>query len=115
MKRLPVYFYRTETGREPVREWLQSLDRDDRKAVGEDVKMVEFGWPVGMPTCRPLGEGIFEIRTDLPSGKISRVFFCAEEGTLYLLHSIIKKTRETPKNDLDIARKRRRQVLNWLG
>ncbi|NDY56819.1 type II toxin-antitoxin system RelE/ParE family toxin [Desulfovibrio sulfodismutans] len=115
MKRLPAYFYRTETGKEPVREWLQSLNRDDRKAVGEDVKLVEFGWPVGMPTCKPMGEGVFEIRTVLSGGRISRIFFCAEEGGMYLLHGIIKKTQKTPKGDLEIARKRRKNVLVWLN
>lgn len=65
MKRLPASFYASPSGREPVREWLKALDRDDRKVVGEDIKDVEFSWPVGMPLCRPLGKGLWEVRSDL--------------------------------------------------
>lgn len=115
MKRLAVRFYKTATGREPVREWLQGLDRDDRKAVGGDVKLVEFGWPIGMPVCEAMGNGLFQTRTSLPSGRIARVLFCAEEGAMHLLHGFIKKTRKTPLADLDIARARRKDVLKWLA
>jgi phage-related protein len=115
VKRLPAHFYRTESGREPVREWLQGLDQGDRKAIGEDVKLVEFGWPVGMPVCEAMGDGLFQTRTWLPGGRIARIFFCAEEGAMYLLHGIIKKTRKTPRDDLDIARARRKDVLKWLA
>jgi len=114
VKRLAVRFYKTETGREPVREWLQGLDREDRRALGGDVKLVEFGWPVGMPVCEAMGDGLFQIRTNLSSGRIARIFFCAEEGGMYLLHGFIKKTRKTPSEDLDIARTRRKNVLKWL-
>jgi hypothetical protein len=56
IKRVPVIFFRTEAGGEPVREWLKGLPyADDRKRIGEDIKTVEYGWPVGMPLCRPLG------------------------------------------------------------
>ena len=43
-----------------VRDWLKALPYpDDTKRIGEDIKTVEFGWPVGMPVCRPLGKGIY--------------------------------------------------------
>jgi len=70
-KRVPAIFFRTESG-EPLREWLKSLPPEDRKLIGEDIKTVEFGWPVGMPVCRSLGDGIFEIRTHLTEGRIAR-------------------------------------------
>jgi hypothetical protein len=57
MKRLPAFFYALPSGREPVREWLKGLSADDRKIVGEDIKDIEFAWPIGMPLCRPLGAG----------------------------------------------------------
>jgi len=54
MKQLPAFFYALPSGREPVREWLKGLSAEDRKIVGEDIKDVEFAWPIGMPLCRPL-------------------------------------------------------------
>jgi len=59
-KRVRAVFYRTEAGGEPAsREWLKSLpSREDRKRIGEDIKTIEFGWPVGMPVCRSVGGGI---------------------------------------------------------
>ncbi len=65
LKRIPAVFYRTESGGEPVRKWLRSLDRNERKAIGTDVKTVEYGWPVGMPVCRPMGRGLYEVRSDI--------------------------------------------------
>jgi len=72
MKRLPAAFYALASGREPVREWLKELDRRDRKLVGEDIKDVEFSWPIGMPLCRSLGGGLWEVRSDLTQGRIAR-------------------------------------------
>ena len=109
MKRLPAAFYALPTGREPVREWLRALDRDDRKVIGEDIKDVEFSWPIGMPLCRPLGKGLWEVRSDLPRGRIARVLFCTHEGRMVLLHGFIKKTQKTPKRDLDLALRRKKE------
>src|SRR3954462_1772537 len=68
-------FFRTESGGEPVRAWLLSLSQGDRKRIGEHIKTVEFGWPVGMPTCRSLGGGLHEVRTNLDQNRIARVIF----------------------------------------
>jgi hypothetical protein len=67
IKKLPAVFYSTAAGNEPVREWLKTLDAADRKIVGQDIAIAEFGWPVGMPVCRSLGNGLYEIRSDLPA------------------------------------------------
>jgi phage-related protein len=107
-KRLPAKFFQQESGNEPVREWLLNLDAEDRRLIGNDVMTAEFGWPVGMPLCKPMGGGLFEVRTDLPDKKIARVLFCAHEGNMVLLHGFIKKTQKTPKADLDLAKKRMR-------
>ncbi len=80
MKRLPVAFYELPSGREPVRDWLKALSEADRKIIGEDVKFVEFGWPIGMPLCRSLGTGLWEVRSQLRQGRISRVLFCIHNG-----------------------------------
>ena len=80
MKRLPAAFYASPTGREPVREWLKGLDRAGRKIIGEDIKDVEFSWPIGMPLCRALGKGLWEVRSELTQGRIARVMFWVHEG-----------------------------------
>ena len=79
--------------------------------IGEDIATVEFGWPVGMPTCRPLGGGLFEVRSDLASNRISRVVFCINDRNLVLLHGFIKKSQKTPSADLDLARRRQKEIL----
>ena len=109
VKRLPARFYSLPSGREPVRDWLKSLDADDKKTIGEDIRTVELGWPIGMPTCRPLGDGLWEVRSNLTDKRISRVFFCIAQG-MVLLHAFIKKTQKTPQPDLDIARRRQNEV-----
>lgn len=105
-KRVPALFFRTEAGREPVRDWLKRLpSREDRKRIGEDIKTVEFGWPVGMPACRPLGDGIHEVRTNLAQNRIARVlFYIDKKGRMVLLHGFIKKTQKTASEDLELAR-----------
>ena len=111
MKQLPAFFHALPSGREPVREWLKDLSAEDRKIVGEDIKDVEFAWPIGMPLCRPLSRGLWEIRSNLTQGRISRVLFCEHQGKMVLLHAFIKKTQKTPAADLELAAKRRREVI----
>jgi phage-related protein len=106
LKRLPARFYRTDGGREPVREWLLCLNTSDRKVIGEDIKDVEFSWPIGMPLVRALGHGIWEVRSDLAGGRIARVLFCIDLGCMVLLHGFLKKTQKTPQKDIDLATKR---------
>ncbi|WYL99767.1 MAG: type II toxin-antitoxin system RelE/ParE family toxin [Gloeotrichia echinulata DVL01] len=113
-KRVPADFYKNENGTEPVRDWLKDLEREDRYLIGADIKTVEFGWPIGMPTCRPMGGGLFEVRTSLPQGRIARVLFCIYEGRMVLLHGFIKKTQKTPKKELNLALDRK-QILESKG
>lgn len=96
-------FYRTPSGREPVKEWLKDLEASDRKRVSTDIRTVEFGWPVGMPVCRPLKNGIWEVRSQISNGRITRVLFFIHEDVIYLLHGFIKKTQSTPNDDLNLA------------
>ncbi|MSS72778.1 MAG: type II toxin-antitoxin system RelE/ParE family toxin [Candidatus Latescibacteria bacterium] len=100
-----VAFYRTEADNEPVREWLKSLRREDRKTVGEDIKTAQFGWPLGMPLIRKLEPGLWEVRSDISQG-IARVVFTVEGNTMVLLHSFVKKSRKIPPDDLNTARRR---------
>ena len=110
MKRLPAVFYALPTGSEPVREWLRGLDRADRKIIGEDIKDVEFAWPIGMPLCRALGQGLWEVRSDLPQGRIARMLFCVQAGRMVLLHGFIKKTQKTPASALQLALRRKKDI-----
>src|SRR5262245_44905235 len=103
--RLQIIFYKTESGNEPVREWLKSLSRNDRKIIGEDIKTVQFGWPLGMPLVRKLNVGLWEVRSRLDN-RISRVLFLIEENMMVLLHGFIKKSEKTPASDLNLAKKR---------
>jgi len=106
---MPVVFYRTRGGAEVVRDWLRSLDDADRQAIGLDLMRVQYRWPVGMPLCRALGDGLWEVRTSLPSNRIARVLFSMQQGRLLVLHGFIKKTQNTPPNDLALARRRNRE------
>lgn len=104
-----VRFFRTESGREPVREWLRSLDAEGRKTIGEDIKTVELGWPIGMPLVRKMESGLWEVRIEL-RGRIARVLFTVLDDQMVLLHGFIKKSQETPRSDLSLARARSKQL-----
>lgn len=109
IKRLDVIFYRTDANGEPVREWLKKLATADKKSIGEDIKTVQYGWPLGMPLVDNLGKGLWEVRTKLAGGKIARIIFFMDDNTLILVNGFIKKTQKTPKLELDLAYKRKRQ------
>jgi phage-related protein len=110
MKRIRASFFRTAAGGEPVRDWLKGLKPvEDRKQIGLDIQTVEFGWPVGMPVCRPLGEGLYEVRSDLSQNRIARVLFYVDvRQRMVLLHGFIKKTQKTPPADIEMGRKNKR-------
>ena len=108
LKRLPARFFQLDSGKMPVRDWLLSLSEADRKTIGDDIRTAEFGWPVGMPLCRPIAgkKGLWEIRSNLGDKRIGRVFFCVHDGHMALLHGFVKKTQKTPDKELAIAEKR---------
>ena len=107
---LSVVFFRTETGREPVRDWLRSLPRDNRRIIGEDIKTVQFGWPLGMPLVRKLDKGLWEVRVRLTES-IARILFTTGGQRMILLHDFIKKSQKTPREDLELAKTRLRMIL----
>jgi phage-related protein len=104
---LTAIFYRTASGNEPVREWLQSLSKPEKFRVGVDIWKVQSEWPIGMPHVRPLGDGLHEVRSSLPNG-IARVFFIVDGEDMVLLHGLTKKTQKTPPEALALVEKRRR-------
>src|SRR5579863_9444098 len=109
-RKIPLIFYRALPGREPVREWLKGLPEAERHAIGKDLLRAQWRWPVGMPLCRPLSGGLWEIRTDLPTHRTARVLLCLHDEHLVALHGFIKKTRTTPHDDLALARKRQKEL-----
>lgn len=112
LKRLPAAFYRSPSGREPVREWLLGLDEKSRRIVGRDIATAEFGWPLGMPLCRHLGGGLQEVRSSITEGRVARVTFVVHADQMVLLHGFVKKTRKTPKRDQKLARQRAREITS---
>lgn len=99
-------FYTSPAGNEPVREWLKSLGDEDRRVIGQDVAAAEYGWPLGMPLCRSMGQGLYEIRSSISAGRIARVMFFVGGQEMVLLHGFVKKTSKTPKTEMDVAVKR---------
>lgn len=104
---LHVVFFRSRTGEEPVRSWLKELEKDDRKVIGEDVKLVQFRWPLGMPLVRKLEPELWEVRSHLGGGRIARMVFTVRAGEMVLLHGFIKKSQKTPPQELELARRRK--------
>jgi phage-related protein len=108
-RKIPVVFYRTRGGSEIVRDWLRSLEEGERNAIGLDLMRAQFRWPVGMPLCRAMGDGLWEVRTNLPSNRIARLLFCLAQDRIVVLHGFIKKTQKTPDSELKLARRRKRE------
>ena len=109
-QKIPLVFFRTSAGHEPVRDWLKDLPEAERHAIGRDLLRAQWRWPVGMPLCRPMGSGLWEIRTDLPTKRTARVLLCLYREHLVALHGFIKKSRTTPVEDLELARKRKKEL-----
>jgi phage-related protein len=103
---IAVVFWRSATGREPVRDWLKDLPNEDRRVVGFDLRKLQIGWPVGMPLCRSLGGGLWELRSTLPSRRIARVIWVFEGGVIVLLNGFVKKTQKTLTAEITLAQRR---------
>lgn len=108
---IPVAFYRTAAGVEPVRDWLRSLSAEDRRIIGTDLATVQVGWPVGMPLCRALGSGMWELRSRLPNNRIARLVFFVAKGRIGVVHGFIKKTQKTPPAEIALAQRRMKEMM----
>ena len=110
-KILSAKFYSTPAGNEPVLDWLKGLSKEDRKTIGNDIRTVELGWPIGMPVCRKLEgySGLREVRSEISGGCIARIIFYINGNEMILLHGFIKKTQKTPKSEIDLAVKRKKE------
>ncbi|MGH6821470.1 MAG: type II toxin-antitoxin system RelE/ParE family toxin [Methylocella sp.] len=103
-------FWRSGFKQEPVREWLRELSMADRAVIGADLRRLQFGWPIGMPLVRPLGGGLWELRSSLPGKRETRIMFAIGGDIIVALHGFIKKSRKTPPQDLALARKRMKEL-----
>lgn len=110
---LLVRFFQTSSNAEPVRDWLLELSVFDRKLIGEDLKTVQYGWPLGMPLVRKMAAHLWGVRISLPN-RIARVLFTLHEGQMVLLHGFIKKSAQTPQDDLKLATARLKQFRSML-
>ena len=113
-KRLQAYFFKTDSGSEPVRDWILSLSLPDKKQIGKSILKIEIGWPIGMPYCRPLQNGLFEARCHLKDRRIARVLFTIENNQMVLLHGFVKKAQKTPRQDIDLAVQRMKKIHRQL-
>ncbi len=109
-KRISMFFYKSPSGNEPVRDWLKNMSKSDREVIGKDLLRVELGFPIGMPLCRSLGSGLWECRSNLSQNRIARVIFCVHEQKLVALNGFIKKTQKTPQDEIELALKRKREA-----
>jgi phage-related protein len=105
LPKLRAVFFATSGRREPVRDWLSGLSREERKQIGTDIAYVQFKWPIGRPRVDHLRGAIWELRTQLPN-RIARVLFTVKGDELVLLHGFIKQTRKTPMDDIALAETR---------
>ena len=88
-----------------MRDWLKDMSRDDWRSIGEDIKTLQFGWPVGMPLARKMADDLWELRSRLSSG-IARTFFTVYDGKIVLLHGFVKKAQKTPPQAMIVAKRR---------
>ncbi len=113
-----VVFFATASGSEPVLDWLRTLDKGEKAVIGADLRTVQIGFPLGMPICRPLGTGLYEVRSSLPTRKEARLVFFQDGSDLVIVAGFIKKTRETPKIEIERSKSRKKEYLsksttNW--
>ena len=113
-RKIPAIFYRSASGDEPVRDWLKSLEKLDRQAIGEDIAYVQYKWPIGKPRVDHLQGPIWEVRSRI-GNRIARVLFTVEHAEIILLHGFIKKTRQTNPADIELATKRMKEWINGQG
>lgn len=106
-----VLFYRTAAGNDVIKDWLRAFEKPDRAILGEDLMTVQFGFPMGLPLCRSLGQGLWEVRSSLTGNREARMIFYhdSEAEALVVLHGFLKKSQKTPRGEIDTALRRKRE------
>src|SRR5271169_5748354 len=114
-RKIPLFFYRTSAGAEPVREWLRELGTEDRNVIGQDLMRIQYRWPIGMPLSRPLSGGLWEVRSSLPGDRIARFLFFVEDARIGVVHGFVKQTQKAPADAIALAAKRMKEMKNDQG
>jgi phage-related protein len=116
-KRIHALFFKTETGKEPVRDALIKLGRPAKTVVGEDIRFIELNWRVDRPYVDRLRSGhgqfqetIYEARHTVRDIEYRTLFF-VNGSQMILVHFFKKTSRKTPKSDLDLAWER---MKKWM-
>src|SRR5437899_12492064 len=115
LPKIPIRFFRTASGREPVLDWLRPLDKEDRRIIGIDLMRVQFGWPIGMPLVRSLKDGLWEVRSNLATQRTAPLLLCFRQEPLVVIHGFIKKSTKTAPADLPLALRTRKEAINEQG
>lgn len=107
-----MLFYTTAAGNKVVKNWLQSFSKEDRNILGRDLLTVQLGFPLGLPLCRSLGGGLWEVRSTLTGRAEARMifYFDSQAQALVILHGFIKKSQKTPKAEINLALNRKREA-----
>ena len=109
---IPLAFWRSAGGSEPVRDWLRELDKADREVIGGDLRTLQFGWPLGMPLARKLVDGVWEVRSTLPSRREARLLFAVDGKQIVVVSGFIKKSQKTPATEIALARRRLKDLVS---
>lgn len=109
---IPMTFWRAASGREPVRDWLREMDKRDRQTIGDNLRTLQYGWPLGMPLVRKLADHIWELRSSLPTRREARLLFTANEEQIIVLSGFIKKAQKTPAAEIELARRRLKELTS---
>lgn len=106
-----VTFYKTAAGNEVVLDFIRQQPRPDRRVIGEDLKTVEVGYPIGMPLCKHLVDDLWEVRSTVPSKQEVRLIYYFDSGRQHIVvvNGFIKTSRTTPKREIVLAQRRRKE------
>lgn len=103
-----IVFFRTEGGRAPLLEFLDSLDPKLRAKVVRDLSLLEANGPrLGEPFSKSLGDGIFELRSKQASNIVRSLYFFFDGRRIVITHGFLKKTQKTPRGEIDRAKRYR--------
>ena len=89
------------------------MSKEDCKVIGTDILTAQYAWPIGKPLVANLGDAIWEVRSRLDN-RIARTLFAVVDQEIVLLHGFIKKQPKTPQDELELAKRRKKQYLQNL-
>ncbi|MBU4377042.1 MAG: type II toxin-antitoxin system RelE/ParE family toxin [Candidatus Omnitrophica bacterium] len=113
MAKFTCYYYLTESGRSPVREFIDSLDfKSQRKFFFVKELLEEFGYKLPFPHAKYIGKDVFELRFRGHEGNVRVLYFFYHQDKAIFTNGFIKKSAKTPKKEIEIAVARKAKYLN---